>query len=312
MATIEDVINTQIGTINSTLTTARAIASRIHYGGIGVSTKSLGFKPNKPAMEKPMALSDLLPEDTSRDTIRFLDNESNKWMDKFFPELLGCLRSKPEEWICRILGGDDPYAGSEAVFDAVWNQARDQSWADADAQQAQIRAEFAGRGFAVPPGAMIGASLAVERSAAAAIGEVTRSQAVKLAEIKLDLIKFAEEQAIRLKLGILQSLADFYRQWVQVPNEALEAARLRAQAYATLQSALADYYRVELGFENLRFDTARASQVGHLEGERLKVHANDNGSVPAALAQTVRGFTDVGAQGTSAIAALVADLEGGS
>lgn len=312
MASIDDVLAQQLSVVNSTLSTARSTASRIHYGGVSVRTPSLGYTFQKPEMDRPLELADLLPADTTQDTIRFLEVEVEKWVDKYFPELNACLRSKPEEWLCKILSGDEPYADSASIFTSVWQQARDKAWDDADARQAQAYAQYAKRGFAIPPGAMIGVTLDIEKEAAANIAEATRVEAQRLSEIKLELLKFAEEQAIRLKIGIMQALADFYRQWAQVPNDALEGARIRTQAYSTLQSALASFYQVELGFERLRFDSKVAAQSGTLDGERLKVTANDNGSVPPALAQAVRGFTDVASQAISSGAALVADLDGGA
>lgn len=312
MASIDSILAQQMSVVDSTLATARETASRIHYGGVSVRTPSLGYTFDKPDMEPPMALSDLLPEDTTQDTIRYLDVETEKWIDKYFPELNACLRSKPEEWLCKILGGDDPYADSEGIFTSVWQQARDKAWDDADAQQAQAYAQYAQRGFAIPPGAMIGVSLSIEKEAAANIAEATRVEAQRLSEIKLDLLKFAEEQAIRLKIGIMQALADFYRQWARIPSDAYEGARIRTQAYSSLQSALSSFYQVELGFERLRFDSKVAAQSGTLDGERLKVTANDNGSVPPSLAQVTRGFTDVASQAMSAGAALIADLKGGA
>lgn len=46
----------------------------------------------------------------------------------------------------------------------------------------------------------------------------------------------------------MSALADFYRMWITVPDKDIERAKVKAQAQASLYSALSSYYNVEISF----------------------------------------------------------------
>lgn len=315
MASIDDVIKLQSETIDYATRQASALANRIANWVPAVNVGDVRFEHsiNQPTLEKPVALSDWLPEDDRTGDLQLLDELSKRWLDDYFPELLGCLREhSPEQWVCKILAGDDPFADSQAIFDSVWNQARDQAYRERNSLNAQIRADFTQRGFVTPPGAMLGALLKVEEAASDAIGQVNREEMRRISEIKLDLLRFAQDSAIKLKLGIMQLMADFYRQWVNMPERGLEQARTKAQVYSSFQAALADYYRVELGFEELRLKVSQTrAEVGISNDRNRSAERFDNAAAPA-LANAARAFGDVAAAAATSQGALVADLTAGA
>lgn len=313
MASIDTLIAKQTEIINSTLSSARSLAGRIsNVYPATVSNRSLDYKVVQPAISKPPSFGDVLPSDTSAQTVAFLDGEADKWLNRYFPELQSCLRDKPEQWICGILSGQDPFGDSQAVFDAIWHQGRDQAYRERTSAARQMRAEFSLRGFTLPPGAMAESMQALEESTSDAIAAVNKEQMLKVAEIKLALIKFAAEQAISLKQGIMGALANFYRMWIEVPNQGLEQSRVRAQAYSALQGALSSYYNVELGFEGLRLRAAETNLQGQLDSDRNRLAATPRNEAAGALGSAVRAFGDVAAAAATGQSALVADLTGGS
>lgn len=271
----------------------------------------LNYTLEKPAMDKPAALSDLLAPDDTDETLRWLDNESEKWLDKYFPEIQSCLKHTPEEWLCGIITGQKPFGLSREVFEAVWHQGRDREYRARNAAVRQINQEFSARGFSMPPGAQLAALVELEKRAADAISDINREQTLKDADIKLDLLKFAEEQAIRLKMGILQAMADFYRQWIELPNKSLEASRIRTQAYGSFQEALSTYWRVQLGFEELRLRAEDLRMNGKLNRSRLEVSANHFDSRNNALGQAVRAYADIASSAASAASTLNANITTG-
>ncbi|MGC8116061.1 hypothetical protein ACP3VQ_13655 [Metapseudomonas otitidis] len=295
------------------LKTATGLANRMSsftpaQGGI-----NFNYSPNKPNLQPPPSFGDLLPGDTSPATIRFLDAEVDKWLEKFFPELSGALKYAPEEWLVGIITGQSPLGLSKEHFDTVWHEGRDRAYRAAASEQAALRANFSERGFSIPPGALIGAINSSEIRAGEAIADVNRQQNIRNAEIKLDLLKFAEEQAIRLKLGIMGEVATFYGRWIELMNKDVDVARSKAQAYAALSSALSSFYNVELGFEELRLRAAQGrfeadvqrNRAGMVEGE---VRAAQN----SALAQAARAIGDISGAAASAQSSLQADIFSGS
>lgn len=312
MSTIDTNIEQLMEFATAAMQNARAAEGRIATFIPNVEGASLGYNVSKPRMDKPATLSDLLSPDNSSATIRFLDNESEKWIDKYFPEINACLRTSPEEWLCGIITGQKPFGLSKEVFEAVWHDSRDREYRARNTAVRQVDAAFSMRGFSAPPGAHLAAVVQLERAAAEAIGEVNRAQTVKDAEIKLDLLKFAEEQAIRLKLGVLQAMADFYRQWVDLPNKDLEASRIRTQAYAAFQSALSSYYNVQLGFEELRLQAASLRMNGKLDESRIRVSATSGDTRNAALGDAVQAYGQIAAAASSAASTLNASIVSGT
>lgn len=311
MADIDSNIAELFEIARSALRTAEEQASRIHYLLPGINSGNLNYKAPEFDGTKPTALSDMLIEDDSAARLKYLDNESDKWLDKYFPELQACLKSEPEKWLCGVITGQEPFGMSEDVFRAIWHQARDREYRARNSATAQIRREFSARGFSLPPGAMIGAITQAERQAADAIAAVNIAQAVRDSEIKLDLLKFAMEQAMTLKRGILASLADFYRTWVELPNKSLEASKMRVAAYASLNNALSDYYRVELGWEELRLKAANLTMGGKLDESRIRVSAGTGDSRNAAVGQAVNAFADIAAGAANAAGTLQANIISG-
>lgn len=311
MASIDENIEQLMDFATRAMTNARAAEGRISSFVPNVTGANLSYTVNQPNMPLPAKLSDLLSPDNSSSTIRFLDGESEKWIDKYFPEINACLRSSPEEWLCGIITGQKPFGLSKEVFEEVWHNSRDREYRARNTSVRQVHAEFSSRGFSAPPGAQLAAVVQIERAAADAIGEVNRAQTVKDAEIKLDLLKFAEEQAIRLKLGVLQAMADFYRQWVELPNKDIEASRIRTQAYATFQNALASYYNVQLGFEELRLQAASLRMNGKIDSDRVRVAASSGDTRNAALGQAVQSYGQIAAAASSAASTLQADILSG-
>lgn len=312
MASIDSNIEQLFAIAESALSTARQQSSRIGYNSPAISNANLSFTAKSSSgATKPLALSDMLTTDDSSVRVQFLDQESEKWLDTYFPELQACLKSEPERWLCGIITGQKPFGLSEDVFRAVWLQARDREYRTRNSAASQLRGDFSRRGFSLPPGAMIAAMSRVEREASDAIGAVNIAQAIRDSEIKLDLLKFAEEQALLLKRGILSALADFYRTWVELPNKALEASRLKVAAYQSLNSALSDYHRVELGWEELRLQAANLRMNGKLDTDRIRVSAATGDNRNAALANAVGAFGDVAASAANAAGTLQANIISG-
>lgn len=291
---------------------ASALSGRIGSHSPGSRQVKFTYAPKKPNISRPPAIGDLLGADTKSDSIQFLNAETEKWMDKYFPNMSSCLKYQPEEWACGILTGQQPFGLSREVFEAVWHEGRDRAYRSASTEQAQVRAEYSLRGFSMPPGAMIAAQRNAEIRASEAIGEANRVQMLRDAEIKLDLVKFAATTAAQLKTGMMQVLANFYNQWVSVMGRDVDLARSKAQAYSALVSGLTSYYNVELGFEELRLKAAQGKAGAE---EVMAKLGTQEGEVRAAqyrsLATAVQAFADAAGSAANAQGSLQAEVYSG-
>lgn len=285
---------------------------RIAGGGEpNLSLPEFSFEPGKPNLEPPPNFSDLFPGSDSTNTeVQRLNAQVDDWLSEHFPHINQCLRDTPDEWLCDIISGAKPFGYSQTYFELVWHQARDRASRTRQAEVATLDAEFSMRGFSLPPGAYVVAADAAHQRASDTVLEVNREQAIKDAEVKLALLQFAEEQALRYKLGIFTSLADFYRMWVTLPDKDIERARIRAQGMSALYSALGSYYNVEIAFEQLRLRAAEAEVAAKANNDRARVALfGANNTANTALGQAVRGFADISAAAANAAGTLVAQIE---
>ncbi len=275
-----------------------------------ISERRLTFDMIKPALGAPPKLSDVFGiGDSTNPEIQRLNDESDKWLAKFFPAINSGLQTLPEDMLIGIISGTKPYGLDRTVLEIVWHQARDRAHRATDSEVRAIEQRFSGAGFPLPPGAMVAAIAAAEQRAGQAIAEVNWQQAIKDADVKVDLLKFAEEQAVRLKLGVMSQMGEFYRTWFAVPDKEVEKARVRAQALATFYSALGNYHNVELAFENLRLDVAKTKLDAGLFFDRNKVALEGATNTSSALGQATNAFGQIAASAAGAASALVAKVE---
>ena len=267
----------------------------------------------RPDLGPAPKLSDVLEAgDGGSELLRLLDAETEKWMTKYFPAMDQCLQSMPEDFLCGVLSGVRPFGLDKTVFDIAWERARDRGHKTSESERAQIASVFSRNGFTLPVGAQVAAEIAAVQRASDAAAEVSREQAVQDATIRFEMLKFVQQAALDYKRGILSALADFQRQWAVLPNQALERSRIRAQAQATLTSALSSYWNVQMAFEELllKANSTGAEVDLAVSRNRISNAAQDGAATKAAsIASIVRAFADQSSQVAQAAGSLVAQIE---
>lgn len=311
MAGIDDNINELFSFAEGALTDARSQASRISSSTVDVNEANLEYTADLPSISTPAELSDYLTDTNRQSVLSFIEGQTNTLIDQYFPEIGSCLKYTPEQWLCGILTGQKPLGLSAEVFEAVWHQSRDREYRARNSAVAQLRVECSMRGFSLPTGALVQATMEAEERASDAVADVNRAQTGRDAEIKLDLLKFAEEQALQIKRNILQSVTDLYRTLSALPSNELEASRMKVSVYESFNRALSDIHRVQLGFEELRLQAANLRMNGKLDEDRIRVAASD-GSRNGALGQAVQAFARVAEGAASAAGTLNASIVSGS
>ena len=297
-----------------TLSRAQSMANRIGSFTPGSTKVNFNYDPSSPNIDDVPTIGELLPSDTSASTVAFLNEQTDKWMDRYFPNLSSCSKYSAEEWACGVLTGDDPLNLNREAFEETWRMARDQAFKQSSSEKAQIRADFsANRGFTIPQGAMMGAMINAEVRASNAIAEVNRAEAIRETQIKLDLVKYAVSVSAQLKMGMLQALASFYNQWVGVLDRDTDLAAARARAYDSLTSALANQYRVELGWEELRYKAAAGKASAEEATNRMMLQEGDvRASMNAAVASAADAFAKASSAAANAQSSFQAELYTGA
>jgi hypothetical protein len=265
---------------------------------------------NKPNIGEPPKFSDLFGGDTTDPTMRYLDEQADAWMTKYFPASQGDFKSQPEETLAQILSGVRPFGLDKTILEMVWNQARDRVSRTVRSEQATLAAGFSARGFSLPPGAMVDLMAQVSQRGTDAVLDVSRDQAIKDADIKVEIFKLGLQLSTQVKTAIMSALADFYRMWITVPDKDIERARIKAQAQASLYSALASYYNVEISFEELRLKADQLAAAIDIDVDRnALVKQNNFMGIAGPLSSSVSAFANIAGNASQAGGSLTAQIE---
>lgn len=299
------------GVVQSAMSHASLLAGRIAGSGRPSLRESrMSYEVGDISVGKPPAFSDLFAGgDPSSAIIGQLNSQVDQWLGKYFPRINGDFKDVPEEWLIGVISGVKPFGVDKTVFDLVWHQARDRAYRGVRSEQRTLEAAFSGRGFSLPPGALVDALAQVEQRGTDAVLDVSRDQAIKDADIKVDILKHATSLAAQMKMGILNTSADFFRSYYSVHGLGNETARIRAQAYSTYYGALSNYHNVELGLEQLRLRAAESKSEVSLGIDRNRVAAHSDSSAANANANAARGFADIASSSASAAGTLTAQIE---
>lgn len=301
------------GVASQALTEASNNASRI-WGleNVTANTRDPNFSLtiDKPDIGPPPQLSDLYEGDSSDPTVQWLNEQADAWISKYFPEINGCFKTQPEETLCSILSGTRPFGLDKTVLDIVWNQARDRAYRTAGTEQDTVVALYATRGFTLPAGAMVDTIAQIERRASDVALDISRDQAIKDADIKVDIFKLGLQLATQLKTAILSALADFYRMWVTIPDKDIERARIKASAQAALYNALSSYYNVEIAFQELRLKSGQTTAEIDLGVDRNVIAKQGNYmGIAGPLSSAVNAFANTAGNAAQAGGSLTAQVE---
>lgn len=301
------------GIAQQALTAASNNASRIYSLPPSATLRNPNFSVtlDKPNLGQPPVFADMFSDgDTTSPTLLFMNEQADAWMAKYFPMTAGDFKNMPEESLLGILQGTKPFGIDKTVFEMVWHQARDRAYRAASSEQRTVEASFSVRGFSLPPGQLVDAIGQIQQRATDAIHDVSRDQAMKDADIKQGMLQMALQLSTQLKLGIMGALADFYRQWIALPDKDIERARIKAQAMASLYGALSSYYNVEIAFEDLRLKAAQIKAGVDLDVDKLKVSQQQLfTSVASALGSAVNAFADTAGSASQAGGSLTAQIE---
>ena len=264
----------------------------------------------KPNLTEPPKFSDVFEYgDRTNPEVMRLNDEADAFLAKYFPAINACLKTLPEDWLCGVISGVKPFGIDSTIFDLVWQKARDRATRSRLSDQRTMEASMSARGFTLPPGALVDLSMKMQQRMADDLSDVNRDQAIKDADIKKEILLFAEEQALKYKLGLMQVMGDLYKVWALIPNNDIERARVRAQAWASYYNALGSYYNVEIAFEELRLKAAQADANVQLANTENDIKAFAASQMDKGLGDAARAFGDIAQGASSAASSLVAQVE---
>ncbi len=215
-----------------------------------------------------------------------LTDDINDFLDDWFPDFAACLKTTLDTWICDTVQNGATGIPA-AVENAIWQRSRERELQDAYRQESEATAEFASRGFSLPAGVLNAQIQRIRQDAANKASTHSRDVAIKQAEIQIETIKFAVEQGIRLRLGIVTALIDFMRAKLGLYSLIKERAVSLVEAKRSLWQGAAAYYQALIGAAELqlKYDDIRIDSV--LRNNQIVAEfsaANTQSRVQAAIA----------------------------
>lgn len=179
-----------------------------------------------------------------------LSEQFADFIDKYFPNECNYL-GHAQQWICKTLieGGTGM---NKHVEGQIWARDRARILADARSQEKEVLEGFAARRYPVPPGAALGMTAQIRAEAAGKIAQASRDVAIKQAEIEIENVKFAVEQAIALYSAAIGAAGDYIKSLVGSSGNMSQLLPSVTDSQSRLIGAAADYYRARIQVEDLR------------------------------------------------------------
>lgn len=254
----------------------------------------------------------ITPSTVYRDTTAF-DTRADAYIAKYFPSINACLRTVPDEWLCDILTGVDSFITRNPTFEALWRRAKDRTEREARVNTQTLRSTFSSRGFALPQGVMVAMEQESARTRLTTLGEVNRDILIKEADLIKEVTLFAEEQALKYKMGVFQAMGDMYKVWTQLYNDSLAKFEAQTRAYQVYIESIIGYSELELAFEKVRLSAAQSSAELEIKADAVAAQkdAAAGGSVASGLGTAAAGMASAAGVAANAASSLVLAIEGG-
>ncbi len=246
-------------------------------------TASMGFfTPNyNPVVYNLQAIEPVVPDvenatltyESQRDKlIAMLTNELANYFITYYP-LASDAFDEATNWLVNsiTLGGTGI---NPAIESQIWQRGRDRILIDSQRAEAQTLDEFSARGFSLPPGALSARIDTVRHEGMKAIGEFSRDAAIKQADIEIENLRFAVDQAIKSRMSAIAAASDYIRALMSGPDTAAKVASINSDAKARMMGATAELYRARLTRDELamRIPLTNSTELVKVTG----IHADES------------------------------------
>jgi hypothetical protein len=168
---------------------------------------------------------------------------------RFFPNECPYLQ-RAQLWICKTLA-EGGTGMNPQVEDMIWQRDRARVLKDAARQEEEVINSYAARGFPLPPGAMAAALDRVRADSYDKIAQASRDVAIKQAEIEIENVRFAVEQAIKLYSSLMGALGDFIKAMVSSAQMGSQLIPSVTDSQSKLISAASEYFRARIACQEL-------------------------------------------------------------
>lgn len=157
-----------------------------------------------------------------------------------------------------------------AIEDQIWQRARDRINSDNQSALDAAASDFAARGMPLPTGALATLAQELRFNGLQKNADLSRDVGIKQAEIEIENIRFAVDQAMKMRYQALQAATDYLRALMSSADLIAKTGGQLGNIQADLINASANFYNARLHRDQLLIESAS-------EKAKLDVHVLDAG-----------------------------------
>lgn len=213
------------------------------------------------------------------------DARFDAFLKRFFPKIDECLQSTIDNWICDTITNGASGIPVD-VENQIWERSRARELRDAARKEDELLADWAGRGFSMPTGALFAAQQQAQQDLSEKISTHSRDVAIEHNKIQIETIKFAVSEGIKLRLGALNAVFQYLKDWLDLAKISSDYANGILQSRSHLYQALAQYYAAVIAAERLEYDWGNDNRKLVVEQQHYFVNlvaSNTKARVDAAI-----------------------------
>lgn len=200
-----------------------------------------------------------------------LNAKATTYMATYFPNFGTAIEAATNQWLLDTINGG--LGLPAAVVNQLWQQGRDRE-ARATSQTAQQAVDqIAAMGWDLGSEYVNDARLQIIVEGRKQSSELNRTITIESARIRVESAKFAIEQAINYRLGVIRSLIDYLQLFLQPDKMATDDASAFVEAKRRLWESASAYYRALIDSKELLLRGQMANQAKDLEIVKYGVEA---------------------------------------
>lgn len=171
-----------------------------------------------------------------------ITGQMTSFFQTYFPmTLVDTELTLAQNWVINVLSNGG--AMNPSIENQYWQRDRDRIARETSVKIDEATSLWASRGFALPPGAAIGAVALLQRTGLEQLAQSSREVAIKKYETEVALQQKAIELAIDLRLKAMTSMVDFIKTIVFAPREsAQQFAAISEAATKAANDTLTSYF----------------------------------------------------------------------
>lgn len=203
-----------------------------------------------------------------------------------------------ETWLTDALAGSTGI--NTGVEDQIWVRDRTRVLRESSRASDEAMTAWAGRGFAMPPGALVNQLATIERDAQEKIGESSRERAIKTWDTELENVRLAVNKSLDLR-GVAVSAATEYMKAVALaPQLGLEVTKNVQAAHQRLNDSLMEFFKEDKAVREYNLAVTRDEDARVRKKVEVDFAAN-NAAFAQRVSATIAGAQAQGQQAASAL-----------